>query len=106
MLIYFILLFSIVLNIATCMYAVSAARRLFVVDNNIEAIEDTFTSFRSHLEGLYETEMYYGDESLRALIDHSRMVLAEIEKYDNLYLLVLEEEEEEEEEQTEEVQVG
>ena len=39
--------------------------------------------------------MFYGDESLKALIDHSNMVLDEIEKYDNLYLLTFDEEEQE-----------
>ena len=88
---YIILVTSVVLNVLACAYAITAARRLFVVDNNIEAIEETFVSFQGHVEALYETEMYYGDESIRSLIDHSKLVLNEIEKYDNLYLLVLDE---------------
>jgi len=108
---YIVLTVSIILNTLLLLYATKAARRLFVVDSNIEAIEDTFTSFRAHVDGLYELEMYYGDTSLKTLLDHSRMVLDEIEKYDNLYLLpadVEEDEDVEEEdlEETEEIQLG
>ena len=87
---------SVVFNIFACAYSVRAARRLLIVDSNLEGIEETFLSFKKHLEELYESELFYGDTSLKALIDHSNMVLDEIEKYDNLYLLTFDEEEEQE----------
>ena len=102
---YVVLAISIVLNVGLFLYAIRAARRLFIVDSNIEAIEDTFTSFNAHVNDLYEMEMYYGDTSLKTLIDHSKMVIDEIERYDNLYLLPPDIEEDEQEEQ-EETQVG
>ena len=95
MYLYVLLFISVVLNILACAYSIRAARRLLIVDTNLEGIEETFLSFKSHLEGLYESEVFYGDESLKALIDHSNMVLDEIEKYDNLYLLTFDEEEQE-----------
>ena len=91
-----LLFVSIVLNVFACTYSIRAARRLLIVDSNLEGIEETFLSFKSHLEGLYQTEMFYGDDSLKALMDHSNMVSDEIEKYDNLYLLTFDEEEEQE----------
>ena len=95
MYLYILLFISVVLNIFACAYSIRAARRLLIVDTNLEGIEETFLSFKSHLEVLYESEVFYGDESLKALIDHSNMVLDEIEKYDNLYLLTFDDEEQE-----------
>ena len=95
MYLYILLFISVVLNIFAFAYSIRAARRLLIVDTNLEGIEETFSSFKSHLEVLYESEVFYGDESLKALIDHSNMVLDEIEKYDNLYLLTFDEEEQE-----------
>ena len=95
MYLYILLFISVVLNIFAFAYSIRAARRLLIVDTNLEGIEETFLSFKSHLEVLYESEVFYGDESLKALIDHSNMVLDEIEKYDNLYLLTFDEEEQE-----------
>jgi hypothetical protein len=92
---YILLFISVVLNIFAFAYSIRAARRLLIVDTNLEGIEETFSSFKSHLEVLYESEVFYGDESLKALIDHSNMVLDEIEKYDNLYLLTFDDEEQE-----------
>jgi|MDTA01.2.fsa_nt_gb hypothetical protein len=95
MYLYILLFISVVLNIFAFAYSIRAARRLLIVDTNLEGIEETFSSFKSHLEVLYESEVFYGDESLKALIDHSNMVLDEIEKYDNLYLLTFDDEEQE-----------
>ena len=95
MYLYILLFISVVLNIFAFAYSIRAARRLLIVDTNLEGIEETFLSFKSHLEVLYESEVFYGDESLKALIDHSNMVLDEIEKYDNLYLLTFDDEEQE-----------
>ncbi len=91
---------SILLNIIACSYSVYAARRLLVVDSNIEGIQENFVAFREHLEGLYETEMFHGDPSLQALIEHSKLVLDEVDKYENLFTLVLEEETEDEKEES------
>ncbi len=44
--------------------------------------------------------MFHGDPSLQALIEHSKLVLDEVDKYENLFTLVLEEETEDEKEES------
>lgn len=107
MIIYYVILaISVILNILACTYSVYAARKLLVVDSNIDDIQEIFVSFQAHVESLYETEMFYGDESLKSLIDHSKLVLDEVDKYENMYMLVLDEGAEGLEEITEEENIG
>ena len=45
------------------------------LENNTEIIFEKIDLFRNHLEQLYELEMYYGDDTLMGLIEHSRQLL-------------------------------
>ena len=86
-----ILTLSIILNICMGFYAISAARKLYLVATNIEALSGIFVSFSAHVSAVHETEMFYGDETLKALIDHSKEVLDELDAYEDLMGLVVEE---------------
>jgi len=88
-----LLLISTILNGVLVHYSIKAARKLFVVSANMEGLQEIFLSFRHHLEGLHESEIYYGDQSLQNLIQHSRDVLLEIDKCEDIYTLVLEDDE-------------
>jgi hypothetical protein len=82
---------SIIINMTLIYYAIQAARRLSVVSSNLEGMQESFTSFKDHVQALNELEMYYGDESLQNLMDHSREVLIEIDKCEDIYTLIMEE---------------
>lgn len=86
---------SVILNVVFTRYAVVCARKLLVVATNLYSLQDSFVSFRAHVETLHETEMYYGDQSLQALIDHTKSILGELDRHEDIYTLVLEDEEEE-----------
>ena len=88
-----LLVVSVLINVASIWYSILSARRLLVVSSNLFSLQDEFAAFQSHVEALYETEMYYGDESLKALIDHTKSILSELDKYEDIYMLVLEDEE-------------
>ena len=70
------------------------------VSDGIQALRDSVEGFSQHLKHVYELEMYYGDETLQALIEHARELSSSFEEYDEFYNLfdlgpVIEEEEEE-----------
>jgi len=69
-------------------YSVRLARRLFVVGTNMEAVYSIMYAFRAHVEQIHESEMFYGDTTLKALIDHSKELLDELDKYEDLMQLV------------------
>jgi hypothetical protein len=87
------LILSVLINGVAIWYAVLCARKLLVVSSNLYSLQDEFTAFQAHVEALYETEMYYGDESLKALIDHTKSIIGELDKYEDIFMLVVEDEE-------------
>ena len=52
---------------------------LIVIDN-----------FSTHLEQVNSMETYYGDETLQSLVEHSRVVVEEIEQFEAIYSLTTE----------------
>jgi hypothetical protein len=61
---------------------------------NVEFLIDDCDDFVRHLESIYELEMFYGEETLKGLLDHSKQLKEEINIFKENYLLELEDEEE------------
>ena len=61
------------------------------VEEDFVNILNTLESFTDHLEGIHALEMFYGDETLKELIDHSREVINDVidiqEKHFNVEVL-------------------
>ena len=95
MLIYIILLLSIALNVLLVWYVrkVQTEYILFIRDN-LEALTDMHSEFNEHLELVNNMEMYFGDQTLVGLLEHSKFVKEQTAEF----LLVLQGLEEAEEE--------
>jgi len=89
------LLFSVVLNGLLIFYATRLARRMLIVGSNIDSVYEMISVFRMHVEQIHEAEMFYGDQTLQALIDHSKGILDSLDEYGDLMALVEIETEEE-----------
>lgn len=83
------LLISVVLNALLAFYCTRVARRLFVVGANMETIYQSLYIFRSHVEQVHEAEMFYGDQTLQALIEHSTETLSVLDTYQDLMEMVV-----------------
>lgn len=46
---------------------------------------DAFSYFRDHIEQVNEMEMYYGDETLKRLLEHSQDIVKDIEDFGKLF---------------------
>ena len=68
---------SVILNIVLIYVVVKSWKRLLFIGDNIDDLSYSVSSFREHLTKVYELEMFYGDETLQNLLNHS----AELEKY-------------------------
>lgn len=99
------LIVSVLLNIVSIYYSITCAKKLMIVANNLFSIRDEIEVFRSHVEAIHETEMYYGDTTLQGLIEHTKDMVAELDKYEDIFTFTVEENNNEElefEEDTEE----
>ena len=75
MFIYIILLLSIALNVLLAWFArkVQTEYILFIRDN-LEALSQMHNEFNEHLEVVNNMEMYFGDQTLVGLLEHSKFV--------------------------------
>ena len=82
-----IAIFSIVLNVAVFIYARSAISRLLYVSEELSDLKMMVDSFSNHVSGLYEMEMYYGDQTLQGLVDHAQSFNEQLETFEFIYSL-------------------
>ena len=45
------------------------------------ALREELTSFRNHLETVYNKDLFYGDETLKALLEHARDIDGYVEDF-------------------------
>ena len=80
-------IFSIILNVAVFVYARSAISRLLYVSEELSDLKMMVDSFSNHVSGLYEMEMYYGDQTLQGLVDHAQSFNEQLETFEFIYSL-------------------
>ena len=79
-----LLILSILLNVMFVWYIIKLIQELRYISGNVENTSEVIKDFSEHLERLYELETYYGDESLKSLIKHSRQVLEEVKEFETV----------------------
>ena len=65
------LLLSLVANVALFAYARAAIVRLLSVSEELSDLQRMVNSFAVHLKRVYELDSFYGDETLRGLLEHA-----------------------------------
>jgi len=91
------LLLSVSLNAMLIWYIRRMLQKLLYVSDSIGSLLMSAKDFSNHLQGLHELETYYGDETLGALIRHSKQVIEDINDFEDIYTLTNEGLEEEQE---------
>ena len=72
---------SILLFLSTCVngllvwYCRRLTKQFLFFAENVGELETALQAFGSHLKGVHELEMFYGDETLGALIEHSKTIV-------------------------------
>ena len=80
-------------------------KKLVFFAENIDNLREEVEEYSVHLESLYEMEMFYGDETIQGMIEHTKHVLKRIEDFEEFYsLLPNSNENKEEEEESDSVQ--
>jgi len=78
---------SIVFNVVLFWYNRQVLRNLLFVSDNIGDAIGLVKEYQEHLESLYEMEMFYGDSTLKGLIDHTKFIIEEIKEFEEIYSL-------------------
>ena len=75
-----LLTLSVAINLTLWFYCRFLVANLSGLVESVKDMAVIFSCFKSHVEVLHETEMFYGDSSLQSLIEHSKFVLEKIEE--------------------------
>lgn len=76
-----LLIFSILLNLILIWYIRELIKRLWSVVSSKKPFLEEVEGYLSHLKNVYEMEMFYGDETLQGLIEHTRYMSNILKQY-------------------------
>ena len=74
------LFISAVANVILFRLASWQAKDLTVVSDNIGDLVEIIENYRKHLKKVYELDAFYGDETLKFLMDHTNSIRALLEE--------------------------
>jgi len=77
-----ILVVSLVANVFLIWFARRITIKYLFLSENIDDLAKIIINYRQHLKTVYETEMFYGDETLGALIEHTRSLSDLLQDYE------------------------
>ena len=86
-----ILTLSIIFNVGVFVYARTAVVKLLWVAEELGDLQRMVSSFSNHIQAVYETDTFYGDETLRGLVEHARSFGEQLETFEYVYSLIEEE---------------
>ena len=81
------LFLSILVNLLALWYIRKLLAKVLFVSQNLTDLVDLLTTYRNHLQRLFQLEMYYGDETMKFLIKHTKSLLDVLEDYSDIYKL-------------------
>ena len=85
-------LVSFILNLILVWYIRKLISQLYLFTDEVYRLEEHFDAFDKHLGGIYELEMFYGDDTLDGLIRHSKDLLDKVSQFRESFSLEEEEE--------------
>ena len=80
------LILSVSLNVVLVFYSRNIVRRLKIIADEIGDLRDASSVFATHVKRVYELEMFYGDQTLQALMDHARSFREYMDTFDYIYI--------------------
>jgi hypothetical protein len=86
MILILMLTLSVGINLILFVYSRNVAQRLILISNEIDDLRSAAATFASHVRSVYEMEMFYGDQTLQALMDHARSFREYMEEFDFIYI--------------------
>jgi len=98
----FLLYFSVLVNLGLVWYIKKTLQKTEDLEKDVTGVVEKIDMFSEHIENIHQLEMYYGDENLQNLIDHSRGLINDFIDFQEKYFDVEVQSETDEEETTEE----
>lgn len=82
-----ILAISVAINIGLILYVRAAIAQLLSVSEELGDLQTMIDSFTRHIMSVYELDMFYGDETLKNLMEHASDLNKTMENFEYIYSL-------------------
>ncbi len=76
---------SIIINLFLMWYGYLLIRKVLFVSSNTTEILIAVDRYKKHINGVYELETFYGDETLKSLLDHTGELSIFLSECENAY---------------------
>lgn len=76
-----LLVLSVGINIFFIRYIRWLLKSTHIASYKAEKVKDLLTAYIEQLNGIYQLEMYYGDETLEAMLKNTKIVVGLLENY-------------------------
>lgn len=87
-----LLLFSLILNGFMFWYVRITLSSLLFVSENLSFLKEVIQMYSKHLDAIFGLELFYGDETIKSLIDHTKALLEQVSEFDKVIALTENEE--------------
>jgi hypothetical protein len=78
-----VLIVSLIFNVVMFWYSRQITVKLAFIYDNIGDVSEIIANYRVHLKTVYSMEMFYGDETLQYLMDHTRSISTLLEEFED-----------------------
>jgi len=80
---------SVTVNFIAFYYNRVVLGRLMFLGDNLADLAEMITSYRNHIKSVYQMEMFYGDETLKFLLEHTKSLHEMLEEYEDVYQIAI-----------------
>ena len=78
---------SLILNVGLVIYMRGTVVRLLSISEELGDLQEMINSFAQHLQGVYELQTFYGDETLHSLLEHAVSFNEHLDTFEYIYSL-------------------
>ena len=75
---------SLLINLVSFFYIRWLLKAVAAMQIQSNDIWNLVSEFKVHLKSVYELEMFYGDETLKSLMDHANQVTENLDEFDSI----------------------
>tara|TARA_R110002110_G_scaffold173648_2_gene376566 strand:- start:158 stop:577 length:420 start_codon:yes stop_codon:yes gene_type:complete len=79
--------FSLFVNIFLFWYTRTTLSSLLFISENYSFLKSALDAYAKHLKSVYQLEIYYGDETIKSLFEHTTGLLDKISEFDDVISL-------------------
>ena len=81
---YIFLSISLLINLLSFLYIKWLLRTVATMEIQTLDIWNLVSEFKIHLKSVYELEMFYGDETLKSLMDHANQITESLDEFESV----------------------